>query len=60
METLPRIRHLTRRGDYTFSFDMHDGFYAVGIAPIKFRDYFTVNVRGQLYRLAGLLMGCSL
>eukprot|EP00873_Tetraselmis_striata_P033181 jgi/Tetstr1/453445/TSEL_040426.t1 len=39
--------------------DLHDGFYAVGIAP-EDRDYFTVGYRGKLYRLAGLLMELSL
>jgi hypothetical protein len=42
-----------------FSFDMQYGFYALGINPSD-RNYFTVNVRGQLYRLAGLPMGWSL
>jgi hypothetical protein len=42
-----------------FSFDLKDGFYALGIVP-KQRDFLTVNVRGQLYRLAGLPMGWSL
>jgi hypothetical protein len=39
-----------------FSFDIHDGFYALGISPTA-RDYLTVSVRGQLYRLAELPMG---
>jgi hypothetical protein len=42
-----------------FSFDLHDGFYALGINLAE-RNYFTVNVRGQLYRLAWLPMGWSL
>jgi hypothetical protein len=42
-----------------FSFDLQDGFYALGINPTD-RNYFTVNVQGQLYRLAGLPMGWSL
>jgi hypothetical protein len=42
-----------------FSFEMHDGFYALGINPSD-RDYFSVNVRGHLYQLAGLPMGWSL
>jgi hypothetical protein len=42
-----------------FSFDLQDGFYALGINPYD-RDYFAVNVRGQLYELAGLPMGWSL
>jgi hypothetical protein len=49
METLLGVRHLTRKGDYyMFNFDRHDGFYALGINLVD-RDYFTVNVRGQLY-----------
>ena len=59
METLLGVKHLTRKGDYMFSFDLQDGFYALGINPAD-RNYFTVNVRGQLYRLAGLPMGWSL
>jgi hypothetical protein len=34
-----------------FSFDLQDGFYALGINPAD-RDYITVNERGQPYRLA--------
>eukprot|EP00873_Tetraselmis_striata_P044568 jgi/Tetstr1/464832/TSEL_009571.t1 len=52
-------RHLTAKGDYMFSFDLQDGLYALGIAPSD-RDYFTVNIRGTLYRLCGLPMGWSL
>eukprot|EP00873_Tetraselmis_striata_P018203 jgi/Tetstr1/438467/TSEL_027022.t1 len=59
MEALLGVRHLTKKGDYMFSFDLQDGFYALGIAEAD-RDYFTVDVRGQLYRLAGLPMGWSL
>jgi hypothetical protein len=32
METLLGVRHITRHGDYMFSFDVQDGFYALGIA----------------------------
>eukprot|EP00873_Tetraselmis_striata_P018030 jgi/Tetstr1/438294/TSEL_026861.t1 len=53
------VRHLTAKGDYMFSFDLQDVFYALGIAPSD-RDYFTVNIRGTLYRLCGLPMGWSL
>eukprot|EP00873_Tetraselmis_striata_P010119 jgi/Tetstr1/430383/TSEL_020193.t1 len=59
METLIRVRHLTKEEDYMFSFDLQDGFYALGIAPSD-RDYDTVNIRGELYRLCGLSMECSL
>eukprot|EP00873_Tetraselmis_striata_P018682 jgi/Tetstr1/438946/TSEL_027441.t1 len=32
METLLGVRHLTKKGDYMFSFDLQNGFYALGIA----------------------------
>jgi hypothetical protein len=56
METLLGVRHLTRKGDYMLSLNLEDEFDALGINPAD-RDYFTVNVRGQLYKLAGLPMG---
>eukprot|EP00873_Tetraselmis_striata_P017286 jgi/Tetstr1/437550/TSEL_026222.t1 len=59
METLLGVRPLTKKGDYMLSFDLQDIFYALGIAEAD-RDYFTVGVRGQLYRLAGLPMGWGL
>jgi hypothetical protein len=59
METLLGVRHLTRKGGCMFSFDLQDGFYALGINPSD-RDYFTVDVLGQLYGLAGIPMGWSL
>eukprot|EP00873_Tetraselmis_striata_P020626 jgi/Tetstr1/440890/TSEL_029162.t1 len=61
-ETLARLRYLARPGDCMLSMDLHDGFYAVGIAPEN-RDYrlcFTVDYRGKLYRLPRLPMGWSL
>eukprot|EP00873_Tetraselmis_striata_P013709 jgi/Tetstr1/433973/TSEL_023150.t1 len=58
-ETLLGVPHLTKEGDYMFSFDLQDGFYALGIAEAD-RDYFTADVWGQVYRLAGLPMGWSL
>jgi hypothetical protein len=42
-----------------FNFDLQDGLYALGI-NLADRDYLTVNVRGQPYKLAGLPMGWSL
>jgi hypothetical protein len=42
-----------------FPFDVKDGLYALGIVREQ-RDLLTINVRGQLYRLAGLPMGLSL
>jgi hypothetical protein len=37
------------------NFELQDGFYAMGVSPPN-PDYVTVNVHGQLYRLAGLPM----
>jgi hypothetical protein len=56
MVSLLGVRHLTRKGDYMFSFELKEGFYALGIVP-KQRHFLTVNVRGQMYRLACLPMG---
>ena len=56
METLKQLRYMARRGEWMFSMDLADGFYAVGVHEDD-RKFFTVNVRGQLYQLAGLPMG---
>ena len=58
-ETLNNVKHLARPNDWMLSLDLMDGYYAVGIAE-EDRKYFTVNIRGQHYRLAGLPMGWSL
>ena len=55
-ETLRSLRTMAKQNDYMISMDLRDGFYAIGIHP-EFRDYFTVNYRGTLYRLACLPMG---
>jgi hypothetical protein len=51
IETLLRVKHLTRKGEYMFNFDLQDGFYALGINP-SYPNYFIVDMRGQLYRLS--------
>ena len=56
METLKRMRNLSTKGDWMFSFDLQDGYYALGIAP-EHRDYFSFEYDGVVYRLAGLPMG---
>jgi hypothetical protein len=55
MESMFGVRHLTRKCDYMLSFDLKDGLFGLAIVPEQ-RDFPTVNVRGQLYRLAGLPM----
>eukprot|EP00873_Tetraselmis_striata_P004328 jgi/Tetstr1/424592/TSEL_015117.t1 len=46
-ETLCRLRYLAKRGDWAFSFDLQDGYYALGLRE-DVRDYFTINVRGTM------------
>jgi len=57
-ETLKHLRHLSRPGDYFVSLDLADGYYTLGIRE-EDRDFFTVNYRGELWRLACLPMGWS-
>jgi hypothetical protein len=57
-ETLKHLRHLSRLGDYFVSLDLADGYYTLGIREEN-RDLFTVNCRGELWRLACLPMGLS-
>jgi hypothetical protein len=57
-ETLKQLRHLSRPGDYIVSFELTDGYYTLGIRE-EDRDYFAVNYRGALWRLACLPMGRS-
>eukprot|EP00873_Tetraselmis_striata_P026254 jgi/Tetstr1/446518/TSEL_034044.t1 len=58
-ETLRRLRYLAKRGDWAFSFDLQDGCYALDLRE-DVRDFFTINVRGTLWRFAALPMGWSL
>jgi hypothetical protein len=49
---------LTRPGDYFVSLDFTNGYYTLGIQKEE-RDYFMVNYRGAMWRLACLPMGWS-
>jgi hypothetical protein len=49
-ETLQHLRNLPRPGDYFVSLDLADGYFTLGIRE-EDRDFFTVNHRGELYRL---------
>jgi hypothetical protein len=55
-ETLKYLRHLSRPGDYFISLVLTDGYYTLEMRE-EYRDYFTVNYRGTLWRLACLPMG---
>jgi hypothetical protein len=57
-ETLKHLLHFSRPGDYFISLNLTNGYYTLGIRE-EDRDYFTVNYRGTLWRLACLPMGWS-
>jgi hypothetical protein len=50
-ETLKHLRHFSRPGDNFVSLDRTDGYYTFGIRE-EDNDYFTVNYRGTMWRLA--------
>jgi hypothetical protein len=58
-ETLKRLRTLARYNEWMLSMDFQDDCYCLGVA-YEDRNYFTVDYRGTLLRLAGLPMGWSL
>ena len=58
-ETLKRLHHLARPGDWLFSLDIEDGFYAVPVHKAH-RKYLTVDLDGiGLVQFAALPMGLS-
>ena len=69
LETLKRLRYLGRPGDYCFSIDLQDGFYAMGLVP-EDRAYMTFEIpqpladscgfKNTLVQLCGLPMGWTL
>ena len=59
METLKRLRTIAKENDWMVTFDLKDGFYALSIAP-EDREYFAVNINGQIFHLSALPQGGSL
>ena len=59
METLKRLRTIAKENDWMVTFDLKDGFYALSIAP-EDREYFAVNINGQIFHLSALPQGWSL
>jgi hypothetical protein len=55
-ETLKTLNRLAKKGDYMFSFDLQDGYHAIGIAP-EDRKYFTFNLNGRLLQASALPFG---
>jgi hypothetical protein len=49
---------MSRPGNFFVSLDLADDYYTLGITE-EDRDFFTINYRGELWRLACLPMGCQ-
>ena len=58
METLKKLRRLAEPGDWCFSFDLQDGYHAVGIDP-DFQKYMQFDLQGQLFQFSALPFGWS-
>ena len=59
METLKHLGIIAKPGDWWVSFDLVDGFYALGVHE-DYRDYFALNINGQIYHFAAIPQGWSL
>eukprot|EP01052_Picozoa_sp_SAG31_P020358 SAG31_NODE_1526_length_8004_cov_4.741176_4_plen_109_part_00 len=57
-ETLKHVEKLARAGDCMVSFDLEDGYHAVGIHP-ESQKYMTFAVQGKLYSCCSLPFGWS-
>ncbi|KAK3278966.1 hypothetical protein CYMTET_13125 [Cymbomonas tetramitiformis] len=58
METLKKLRRLAEPGDWCFSFDLQDGYHAVGIDP-DFQKYTQFDLQVQLFQFVALPFGWS-
>lgn len=56
LETLKQVQTIAEEDDMMLVVDIQDGFYHLLIAD-DFRDFFTFELFGRLYRLRGLPMG---
>jgi hypothetical protein len=61
LKHLKNLKNLTCAGERMVFFDLADGYYTLGIRE-EDGNFFTVNYRGTLYKIAGLSMGwkCSI
>ena len=57
-ETLKDVSRIARPGDWMLSFDLEDGYHAVGIHP-ESQSYMTFSIQGQLYSCCSLPFGWS-
>eukprot|EP00854_Cymbomonas_tetramitiformis_P034437 gene34437-biopygen29902 len=56
METLQKLRRLASQGDCCFTFDLKDGYHAVGIDP-DFQEFMQFDIQGVLYQCGALPFG---
>ncbi|KAK3277816.1 hypothetical protein CYMTET_14201 [Cymbomonas tetramitiformis] len=56
METLKKLRRLARPGDWCFSFDLQDGFHALGIHP-DFQRFMQFDLQGDLLQCSAVPFG---
>ncbi|KAK3258501.1 hypothetical protein CYMTET_32458 [Cymbomonas tetramitiformis] len=58
METLKKLRRLAKPGDWCFSFDLQDGFHALGIHP-DFQKFMQFDLQGDLLQCSAMPFGWS-
>ncbi|KAK3268876.1 hypothetical protein CYMTET_22646 [Cymbomonas tetramitiformis] len=56
METLKKLRRLAKPGDWCFTFDLQDGFHALGIHP-DFQRFMQFDLQGDLLQCSSVLFG---
>ncbi|KAK3241341.1 hypothetical protein CYMTET_48882 [Cymbomonas tetramitiformis] len=56
METLKKLRRLAKPGDWCFSFDLQDGFHALGIHP-DFQRFMQFNLQGDPFHCYAVTFG---
>ncbi|KAK3243856.1 hypothetical protein CYMTET_46510 [Cymbomonas tetramitiformis] len=56
METLKKLRRLAKPGDWCFSFDLQDGFHALGIHP-DFQRFMQFDLQGDLLQSSAVPFG---
>ncbi|KAK3234406.1 hypothetical protein CYMTET_55348 [Cymbomonas tetramitiformis] len=57
METLKKLQRLASSGDWCFSFDLEDGYHAVGTNP-DFLKFMQFDIGGELFQCGALPFVC--
>ncbi|KAK3243988.1 hypothetical protein CYMTET_46386 [Cymbomonas tetramitiformis] len=58
MEALKKLRRLAKPNDWCFSFDLRDGFYALGIHR-DFQKFTQFDIQGELFQCSAMSFGWS-